>query len=284
LPVGGDTDPVCPRCGAGLRGDTKFCRACGSAVPAPSLGVTCTRCQHVNPADSRFCRGCGTALTPAGAAERADAARTGATRRMPAVEPGIPPAVSAGARRVPSTTSIAVIAVLVAAGGAGVALALLAGGKSGHAVRDALIDTVTSTAVTENETTSTSAAVGSVATTVNARTGASATTASNGTGRVFHAPGDNVICEVQAQAARCSVASNNQTFVLPGSGEASHIESGLALSTGSGSLADYGTSVSVGSVTCAIPMEREPRGIVCNNSASGHGFEASQDASRQKTY
>jgi hypothetical protein len=170
---------------------------------------------------------------------------------MPAVAPGTPPEERAGVRKGPSTTLIAVIAVIVAAGGAGVALALAAGGNSAHAVSHAL-------------------------------TGAA--TASRGVSRIFHAPGDNVTCEVRANGALCSVASNNQTFVLPENGEASHTESGLALSTGSGSLASYGTSVSLGPVTCVIPMEREPRGIVCNDSVSGHGFEASQDASRQKTY
>jgi len=200
---------------------------------------------------------------------------------MLAAAPGMPAGVPAGVRKGPSTT---LIAVLVAAAGAGVALAVVAGGKSGHAVRHALAGAATSTVITENETAPNSAAAGGTATTASSGTGTSATTALSGASRVFHAPGDNVMCEVQAQAARCSVASNNQTFVLPENGESSHIESGLALSTGSGSLAKYGTSVSVDSVTCVIPMEHEPRGIICKNSASGHGFEASQDTSRGKTY
>jgi hypothetical protein len=251
------------------------------------MGVTCTQCEHVNPANSSFCRRCGTALTPAvpvDPGDTMDAASTDATHRMPAVAPGTPPEEHADVRKGPSTTLIAVIAVIVAASAAAVALALVAGGKSGHASPHAPVSAAASTVVSENEAASNSAAAGGAATTTNSGTGASATTASPGASRVFHAPGDNVTCEVQAEGARCSVASNNQTFVLPGNEEASHTESGLALSTGSGSLANYGTSVSLGSVTCAIPMEREPRGIVCNDSASGHGFEASQDASRQKTY
>ena len=251
------------------------------------MGVTCTQCEHVNPANSSFCRRCGTALTPAvpvGSGDTTDTASTHATRRMPAVAPGTPSGKQPGVRKGPSTTLIAVIAVIVAAGGAAVALALVAGGKSGHASSHAPVSAAASTVVSENEAAANSAAAGGAATTANSGTGASTTTASPGASRVFHAPGDNVTCEVQADEARCSVASNNQTFVLPGDGEASHTESGLALSTGSGSLANYGTSVSLGPVTCVIPMEREPRGIVCTNSGSGHGFEASQDSSRQKTY
>jgi len=72
--------------------------------------------------------------------------------------PAAPPAVAAGVRKGPSMTLIAIIAVVVAAGGAGVALALVAGGKSGHAVSRALAGAATSTAMTESETTSTSAA------------------------------------------------------------------------------------------------------------------------------
>jgi hypothetical protein len=55
---------------------------------------------------------------------------------------------------------IAVVAVLVAAGAAGVALALAGGGKSGHAVRHALNGAAISTVVTEGETTSSSAVPG----------------------------------------------------------------------------------------------------------------------------
>jgi hypothetical protein len=65
---------------------------------------------------------------------------------------------------------IAVIAVLVAAGGAGVALAVTAGGNSGHAVRHALNGVATSTVVTENETTSNPATTGSTGTGGNATT------------------------------------------------------------------------------------------------------------------
>jgi hypothetical protein len=70
---------------------------------------------------------------------------------MPAVAPDTPSDKHAGVRKGPSTTLIAVIAVLVAVGGAGVALALVAGGKSGHAVRRALAGVSTSTVLPQSE-------------------------------------------------------------------------------------------------------------------------------------
>ena len=209
-------------------------------------------------------------------AAHSSAAGKEATERMSVATPGVSPAPAEGMRHGPSATLIAVIALLVVAGGAGLALALVAGGQSGHAVHHALVGVATSPVVTEAETTSSSSAAAS---------GASAAPAASGhASRVFHTPSGNVICEVRAAGASCSVASNDRTFVLPDDGGASHIESGMVLSIGSGSLADYGTSVSVGSVTCVVPVQREPRGITCDNSESGHGFEASKDTSRQKTY
>lgn len=153
---------TCHQCHAPLAPGAKFCRSCGTAVPADVPSPVCPRCAHINPADSRFCRSCGTPLAPAGAsvhAPRPAPAPAETTRQMPvAATPAAPPAAAAGVRKGPSTTLIAVIAVLVAAGGAGTVLALVAGGKSGHAVRHALAGAATSTAVSENETTSTSAA------------------------------------------------------------------------------------------------------------------------------
>jgi hypothetical protein len=108
-------------------------------------------------------------------------------------------------------------------------------------------------------------------------------TAASAEARVFHAPSGNVTCEVHGAGARCSVASNNQTFVLPEGGPA-YIESGLTLSAGSGPLAEYGTSVGDGSVRCVIPLQSEPKGITCSSSESGHGFEASRVFSRQEAY
>jgi hypothetical protein len=204
---------------------------------------------------------------------------------LPDVQPPVAPSVEqAAARRGLSTTLVAVLAVVVAAVGAGVAIALVDGAKSGHTVRAALVGTATSAVITESEAAPSAAQGAGAGTTASTVPGTSTNAAAGDIGHIFHAPGNNATCEVQADDARCSIASNDQTFVLPANGEPSYMESGLAVARGSGSLANYGTSVSVGVVTCVIPMELEPRGIVCANSTSGHGFEASRDASRQKIY
>jgi hypothetical protein len=182
---------TCPHCRAPLSAGAKFCRACGSAVPPPSLGVTCTRCQHVNPVDSRFCRGCGTAVTSAASADPAapaDRLSAEATERMPAAAPGTPAGAPAGVRKSPSPAVIAVITLLVAAGGAGVALAIVAGDKSGHAVRHAFAGAVTPTVVTEKETTSSSAAAGSTST--GATTAASSSASTNASSATSASQGD----------------------------------------------------------------------------------------------
>jgi len=101
--------------------------------------------------------------------------------------------------------------------------------------------------------------------------------------RTFHAPSGNVSCEILSNGALCSVASINETFTL-NEGQPAQVEPGSALSAGSGELATYGTVVSAGSITCAIPQSSEARGITCSDSQSGHGFEASRISTRQKTY
>ncbi|HVT64520.1 MAG TPA: protein kinase [Mycobacteriales bacterium] len=99
----------------------------------------------------------------------------------------------------------------------------------------------------------------------------------------FHAPQGNVNCEIGAQVTVCSVVQADETFVLPHTG-AAYREPGLRIPDTRGRLADWGSSVSNGSVTCSIPESYEPKGIVCRDSVSGHGFEASKVASRQHTY
>jgi hypothetical protein len=42
--------------------------------------------------------------------------------------------------------------------------------------------------------------------------------------------------------------------------------------------------VSEGSITCTIPHSSEPHGIICTDSSSGHGFEASREPERQHVY
>lgn len=101
--------------------------------------------------------------------------------------------------------------------------------------------------------------------------------------RTFHAPSGNVSCRVDGSSASCSVAAIATTFVLPPSGEA-YVEEGMALVRASGAQVDWGTSVTVGSITCRVPREDEPSGITCVDGDTGHGFEASRVSSRQKAY
>lgn len=102
--------------------------------------------------------------------------------------------------------------------------------------------------------------------------------------RVFHSPGGRVNCAIFSDGADCSVASIGSTFVLRrGSGPA-RLESGLRLSAGSGSTVGWDQSVTAGTITCVVPPQSAPRGIACNDSATGHGFEASKVPSRQKTF
>jgi hypothetical protein len=101
--------------------------------------------------------------------------------------------------------------------------------------------------------------------------------------RTFHAPSGNVSCEILSSGALCSVASINETFTFS-NGEPAQVESGSALPAGGGELAPYGSTVSVGSISCEVPQSSEARGITCSDSQSGHGFEASRISTRQKTY
>jgi hypothetical protein len=92
-----------------------------------------------------------------------------------------------------------------------------------------------------------------------------------------------VSCEITEASARCSVSSIGQTFALA-SGSEARMESGIAVARGSGATVGWGESVSVGQIRCSIPLEDEPRGITCDDTASGHGFEASRVPARQRTY
>lgn len=112
---------------------------------------------------------------------------------------------------------------------------------------------------------------------------ASSSPSASGASRAFHAPSANVNCEITETTARCSVVSIGQSFVMP-SGGAARMESGIAVSEGAGALADWGESVSLGQITCVIPLESQPRGITCENLSTGHGFEASRVPERQRTY
>jgi hypothetical protein len=101
--------------------------------------------------------------------------------------------------------------------------------------------------------------------------------------RSFHAPSGNVSCQVFIDGATCSVESIGETFVFEAGGPA-RIEPIATLPRSLGELADYGTTVSAGSITCEVPPSDVARGITCSDASSGHGFEASRVESRQSAY
>ena len=111
---------------------------------------------------------------------------------------------------------------------------------------------------------------------------AAATTPPSGA-RTFHASTGNVTCQVDGEGAACAIASLGKTFVLPAAG-AAFLEPGTRLGRGAGERVPYGTSISVGSVTCEIPPESIARGITCTDVSTGHGFEASRVIARQKLF
>lgn len=115
--------------------------------------------------------------------------------------------------------------------------------------------------------------------------GEPASSGGNGTTvlRTFHAPSGNVSCEILSNGALCSVGSIATTFSFS-NGEAAQINSGASLSDNAGELAPYGSTISAGSITCTIPESSEPRGIICSDADSGHGFEASRVGERQHAY
>jgi hypothetical protein len=106
---------------------------------------------------------------------------------------------------------------------------------------------------------------------------------SNSEIREFHVESGNVSCQVRADAATCTVEPISQTFSFAGGGAAG-TESRSALPVDLGEVVPYGTTVAVGPVSCEIPPTNVPSGIVCTDAETGHGFEASRVASRQKVY
>jgi hypothetical protein len=103
------------------------------------------------------------------------------------------------------------------------------------------------------------------------------------TSREFHVASGNVSCAVQADRATCTVEPIAESFVLAG-GEEAYSEPASVLPLDLGEVVPYGSTVTVGTVTCEIPPSNVPSGIVCIDSSTGHGFEASRVASRQKVY
>lgn len=113
--------------------------------------------------------------------------------------------------------------------------------------------------------------------------GAPATEQSDEVLRAFHVASGNVSCEVLVDGATCTVEPIAQTFAFAG-GEPARIEPSAVLPKDLGEVVPYGSTVAVGSVSCEIPPSNVPRGIVCSDAGSGHGFEASRVAARQSVY
>lgn len=107
---------------------------------------------------------------------------------------------------------------------------------------------------------------------------------SSSTGEAFYAPSGNVTCSLQSESAECSVASIDMTFVLPSGGDSAYTVGGLSVPRGEGSEAPFDTERTDGEIVCSIPAENVPAGITCRNTVTGHGFEASRVAARQRVY
>jgi hypothetical protein len=101
--------------------------------------------------------------------------------------------------------------------------------------------------------------------------------------REFHVESGNVSSQVSADGAICTVEPIAQTFSFSGGGAAG-TESAAVLPLNLGEVVPYGSTVAVGSVSCEIPPTNVARGIVSSDADTGHGFEASRVASRQKVY
>jgi hypothetical protein len=250
--------------------------------------VTCAFCGHPNPADSHFCRSCGRGLRDLPAVAE-DTARQRATAEHPLdsaplrhaappvstalpLEPaGTPSTPGQG----PSTSLLIVLTLALAVAGVGTVL-LVRSGQSSHRASSSptaleSTRTITEAASTPPPAQSATQPAGAPAP---ARTGES----------TFHVPSGNVTCEVSPRLARCAVSPTHETFVLPSDGRAAFTEPGLTLAPKSGTLTKYGESVASGAITCHVPRSTERRGITCESSATGHGFEASQVPARKRLF
>jgi membrane protease subunit (stomatin/prohibitin family) len=60
----------CPKCGAMVPPNTRFCPSCGTPLGAPPAGPPCPKCGSPTAAGAKFCPNCGATLTPPAAAVR----------------------------------------------------------------------------------------------------------------------------------------------------------------------------------------------------------------------
>jgi hypothetical protein len=255
---------VCPQCGTEIADDRRFCGACGGeeleVASRRRVAISCAACQHANPLDAKFCRICGASLVRA--SELAVTTTEQPHRLSPGPQHAPPPGRRTRGRLLISAALVAV--VLAGAATAGI-LALSPTASHGRGRDPAR----SATAVGGRASRSSASAAD----------GPPASAAPDG----FHTASGNVNCSLTTTSAACSVASADMTFVLPSRG-AAYETHGPTVLTGIGVLGRYGTSVSAGSIECTIPPEDVPRGVTCANTASGHGFEASRDRSRQRAY
>jgi hypothetical protein len=110
--------------------------------------------------------------------------------------------------------------------------------------------------------------------------GASASAAA---AQTFHTPTGNVSCRVTSSSAVCTVSAISRTFSVYGSGRGG-IFSGRSIGRAAGYYANWGSTIRSGRFVCHIPQSNQTKGVSCRNSVTGHGFEASARASRQKAY
>jgi ribosomal protein L40E len=284
-------DTACTGCGGELAPGAKFCRSCGQATSEPVATAKCETCGHVSPSDSSFCRSCGTRFPnhsgrPQGESSTirqplpsAPAAAQGGGRPAappPAAFPPPPPSPPSSGDRNTTLLVVAAVLALVAAGVGGVLLA-----RRGSSHRPSAVGVsheTTTTTITGGGVPKPTAQAGATATQV------SETSASPRAGAtVFHVPSGHVTCEVTYDSARCTVSPTRETFVLPNNTVA-YTQPGQALSPQSATLVEYGDSVTAGVVTCHVPRSNEHHGISCENTSTGHGFEASQVGPRTRLF
>ena len=100
--------------------------------------------------------------------------------------------------------------------------------------------------------------------------------------RTFHTPSGNVSCAIGTTGVACSVASVQTTFGLV-LGRPGTIAPGAEVGRAAGELVAWGSTVTVGAISCNIPRETQRLGVVCFDD-TGHGFEASRVPARRKAY
>jgi len=101
--------------------------------------------------------------------------------------------------------------------------------------------------------------------------------------RTFHAPSGNVSCRVTATSAVCTVSKIATSFEFT-DGAAARRRTSSVLPHGAGFEAAWDSTVTLGTVRCTIPPQKEARGVRCMDTSTGHGFEASRVPARQRLF